>query len=966
VVGNRGWGRFIGTSSFSDALDYITREGDLARDHETPLAVWSANVASIETAALEMEVAASQSRAKDPLYHLIVSWDEGERPTYEQAHEALDTQLRHLGFKGLQCVAALQDDGLGGKVHLHAIINRVDPRTNVARDVWQDHGKIRAACRETEQEQGWRSAEFGQRPELSRGARDIEYYGHKRSFERRVHEEIAPAVCAALEAGGSWSDLHRVCAEHNVRYEPVYREGQDVGGRLVGKERGEYARARELGPELTHRKLVERLGPFERGAERRATFGERCAAAASDVAELRGSGGQGETGWREVHATFERHGVGYERYRTGARLVDLDSPETARTKDFDRKLALGEMTKSFGAFETSQVIKDREAAREAVQHAESLAVGAQLIANPAPLLERLTATNATFTLTAVQKIVAEKVVDRDQQAELVATIVDQSVELRDERDKARFTTTAVLEAEQTGAEAAIALADSRRNATIARPAAERLDAQQQGAYAYAIADDARLKVITGVPGAGKTTLISEVAAAYRDAGYNVRAVSVANSAVDVLRRETDVPGQSIAKQLYEWSQGRERLGDRDLLIIDEVSTLGTAQGAALLKEANDRGAVVLALGDDKQFQAVAHGNALALMQRAVGEHTVDLQTTRRQREGWQREATHAVRRGDVREAIEAYRDHGAVHEVGTQADAREAIVARWRAIEETGVECGIEAFTNKERIGINALARDEWRAMGRLEGRERMLETVDGKTPYAVGDRVVVRETINEAGLFNGSVGVVRGIRNDTLQIERRDGKVVDVDTREHAGVQHAYCSTEYREQGSTRYAELQLVTEHVNNRSLTVGMTRHTDDYEMFYSREAVGSFDELVALGERTRSKELALDYALVERRREPEREREELTMAALRDRVDDIAKGFTVEPYDREERRAAFTIHQAIAHIDDDKRVMVLSDPHDMLANEGEIVLHEIGEIKEQVKRERELGRVQERGYGSELGR
>ena len=293
-----------------------------------------------------------------------------------------------------------------------------------------------------------------------------------------------------------------------------------------------------------------------------------------------------------------------------------------------------------------------------------------------------------------------------------------------------------------------------------------------------------------------------------------------------------------------------------------MSTLGTAQGAALLKEAQERGAVVLALGDDKQFQAVAHGNALAFMQAAVGENTVDLQPTRRPHEGWQREATHAVRRGDVREAIDAYRDHGAVHEVATQADARAAIVARWQHIEQSGVECGIEAFTNRERTAINALARDQWRAMGRLEGDDRVLETIDGKTPYAIGDRVVIRETIREAGLFNGSVGVVRGIENDTLQVERRDGKTVSVDTRERAGVQHAYCSTEYREQGSTRYAELQLVTEHVNQRSLTVGMTRHTHDYGMFYSREAVGSYDDLIALGERTRSKELATDYQVIER--------------------------------------------------------------------------------------------------------
>jgi len=92
VIANRGRGRMTGTSSFGAAIDYIVREGpEHERDHEPPLAVWSENVATLETAALEMEAVASQSRAKEPLYHLIVSFAEGERPTYEQARAALDT-----------------------------------------------------------------------------------------------------------------------------------------------------------------------------------------------------------------------------------------------------------------------------------------------------------------------------------------------------------------------------------------------------------------------------------------------------------------------------------------------------------------------------------------------------------------------------------------------------------------------------------------------------------------------------------------------------------------------------------------------------------------------------------------------------------------------------------------------------------------------------------------------------------
>jgi len=221
VIANRGRGRMVGASSFGAAIDYIVREGpEHERDHAPPLAVWSANLASLETSALEMEATASQSRAKEPLYHLIVSWAEGERPTYEQARAALDTQIEHLGFEGLQYVAALQNDGVGGLFHVHAVFNRVDPITHVARDVWQDRDKMRAASREAELEQGWRVVDVAKRSELSHGARDVEYYQNRRSFERQVREDVGPALREAVTRdGASWADVHRVCNEHDVRYE---------------------------------------------------------------------------------------------------------------------------------------------------------------------------------------------------------------------------------------------------------------------------------------------------------------------------------------------------------------------------------------------------------------------------------------------------------------------------------------------------------------------------------------------------------------------------------------------------------------------------------------------------------------------------------------------------------------------------------------------------------------------------
>jgi hypothetical protein len=52
--------------------------------------------------------------------------------------------------------------------------------------------------------------------------------------------------------------------------------------------------------------------------------------------------------------------------------------------------------------------------------------------------------------------------------------------------------------------------------------------------------------------------------------------------------------------------------------------------------------------------------------------------------------------------------------------------------------------------------------------------------------------------------------KGSVLFVERRDGKVVPIDTRSEHGsqIQHTYAYTEYREQGSKRYAELHMASE--------------------------------------------------------------------------------------------------------------------------------------------------------------
>jgi hypothetical protein len=869
MIAIRGRARMAGKSSFSDAVDYVAREGAHS-GHETPEAVWFEGVESLDTAGAEMEAMATAARSDaNPLYHLIVSWNENEQPTYEQARDALKTQMRHLGFEGCQYIASLNNDGAGEKWHIHAAISRVAPGEARCRPIAQDIPAMQAACRESEVSQGWSrvaSTAFGQG--RSRAERDAEYYDKRRAFSSEMKQNIAPKIDAALNAVESPSkvDFDRICRENGVTYAVTDISGRE-GGRWEGRDTGQFCAASTIGKGY-HEALNERLGgslkPGDRlGSEFARPFVQRLKDAREEIGHVR----EGSS-WSDVHEVFRRNGVAYEAGRNGmARVYDLDGPGRVNASAVDESWTQAHMTARFGAFESPNEVAARDMQRDIVRRAENLAVGAQLAKDPSPLIDRLTTHNSYFSAAQIDRVVSEKVIDADQRVEVANAIVERGVPVQDARGRTFLTTPAILREENGLARDAARLAARPMSRPIDREPGAHLDEQQREAYEYLTSSDTSLKVVTGVPGSGKTTLISDVATAYEASGYRVRGLAVANAAVDVLHRETGIDAQNTTAQIHAWNRDSERLESWDVVFIDEASMLGSEHGQRILQEASAAGAVVLALGDDKQFQAVTRGNALSLMQDAVGDRALDMAQTRRQVADWQREATHAVRRGDVTSALDAYRDHGAVHEFGTQEEARAALVGRWREYQEAGVECGIEVATNAERIAVAVAARAEWVDMQRISGPDTTVQTIDGPLPLAEGDKVVIRETVREAGVHNGSVCTVRAVEGSRLQLERSDGQSVSIDTRDVPGVQYAYASTEYREQGATRYAELQLVTPLIGQRSQTVAMTRHTHGYEAYYSREQVGSYQDLQELAARQSSKKNAIDLHFVDRRVERE---------------------------------------------------------------------------------------------------
>src|SRR3546814_3481968 len=104
---------------------------------------------------------------------------------------------------------------------------------------------------------------------------------------------------------------------------------------------------------------------------------------------------------------------------------------------------------------------------------------------------------------------------------------------------------------------------------------------------------------------------------------------------------------------YQWDQGRELLGPRDVLVIDEAGMIGTRQMECVLSHAEQAGAKVVLVGDPEQLQAIEAWAAF----RAVTERHgwAEITEIRRQCEDWQRDATKALATGRAGERSEEHK-----------------------------------------------------------------------------------------------------------------------------------------------------------------------------------------------------------------------------------------------------------------------------------------------------------------------
>jgi conjugative relaxase-like TrwC/TraI family protein len=353
-----------------------------------------------------------------------------------------------------------------------------------------------------------------------------------------------------------------------------------------------------------------------------------------------------------------------------------------------------------------------------------------------------------------------------------------------------------------------------------------LDVLQADAAA-AVAGEDRLVLVVGPAGTGKTTMLRRAAADLRRNRRPMFAVAPTAKAAKVLRTETGIPADTVAKLLHEWRHRQPadpyRLPSGTTLVLDEAGMTGSGALDQLVTLAVSQRWRLVLVGDPRQLQPVGRGGMFDELCRSGPTH--ELATIHRFRQPWERAASLMLRAGSA-DALDAYIDHGRVTGGAFEQLVAEAARA-WIHHTAAGGRVAVVAETNEHVDALNAAIQRQRRQRGDLG--DRVVRVAGGETA-AVGDIVATRRnnralrTDRGEPVRNRDRWVVLDVgRDGRLTVSHLDGygRVTLPADYARANVRLGYAATGQGHQGDTVDSGIGVVTATTTHRSLYVAATR-------------------------------------------------------------------------------------------------------------------------------------------------
>jgi DNA primase catalytic core len=403
-----------------------------------------------------------------------------------------------------------------------------------------------------------------------------------------------------------------------------------------------------------------------------------------------------------------------------------------------------------------------------------------------------------------------------------------------------FTSTRILDAEQRLVAAAgrydgraispaavdVALLEASANGVT-------LNAGQVALVRQMATSGARLHLAIAPAGAGKTTAMRALAAAWTGAGGTVIGLAPSAAAAAQLRDQINAHTDTLAK--LTWSAGQHdlpewarRIGPSTLVVIDEAGMADTLTLDAAVEFIVGRGGSVRLVGDDQQLAAIGAGGVLRDIAHTHG--AVRLTELHRFSDPAESAASLALRDGRP-EALGFYLDQRRVH-VGDVTALTEDVFLAWRTDRSSGLDAIMLAPTRELVSQLNQRARAH-RLAAEPDSNQRDASPVamlaDGN-PASVGEQVITRAN-NRTLRLTATDWVKNGDRWTVLKVTRggdltvrhhRNGRTVRLPASYvQESVELGYATTVHTAQGITADTMHGLVTGEESRQQLYTMLTR-------------------------------------------------------------------------------------------------------------------------------------------------
>ena len=368
-----------------------------------------------------------------------------------------------------------------------------------------------------------------------------------------------------------------------------------------------------------------------------------------------------------------------------------------------------------------------------------------------------------------------------------------------------------------------------------------------------------VRIVSGMAGTGKTTLLSAARLSWTLEGFEVHGAALSGKAAKGLEDGAVIKSETLHKTLWDIEKGTLRLHDKSVLVVDEAGMVGTRLMQRVVEKAQNVGARLVLVGDAKQLQPIEAGGPFAEMERRLGAAT--LTGIVRQREGWARGAVYDFAKGRAEQGLAAYAERGLLSIAPDKRGAYDTLISAWkvegvRAPEEQLIFAG----TRLDAAILNGKAQDERKKAGELgqESVSAATQQPEASGTFHVGDRVLFTKKSRLYGVENGSLGEVVAVDDNqgTLSARLDDGKRVSVALETFPHVRLGYAVTTHKGQGATVERAFVLAGGSMQDREITyVQVSRARGETQIFADRETAGEdLTRLVQQMSVSRQKEMA----------------------------------------------------------------------------------------------------------------